>query len=180
MDTNFSELFDKYSKVVEENTRKLEETLGKTLKDIFESTDPFFDNLIPKKEAYSRANLFEYIANKQENNCSIPIIYMFVDIAGEIVIYLLFPFHKKEDLKITRDNDRIIVTGSNLPKEDKNPEMYSELGYLDTTVSEFKRILKLPIHAIPEKMRSSFSHGILKIFIPIRIEEKETINIEIS
>ncbi|RKD86492.1 Hsp20/alpha crystallin family protein [Mangrovibacterium diazotrophicum] len=94
-----------------------------------------------------------------------------------VKIEMQIPGFSKEQVKITLDNDVLIVKGE-MAKEEKEEVNYSRVEF---KVSDFEKKFKLNHELDAEKVQANFSNGILILTIAKKEEQKPVVkNIEIA
>lgn len=81
----------------------------------------------------------------------------------EYVISVEVPGVEEKDIKLTLDDNRLIVEGEKRQESSTQEDRYQRI---ERSYGSFRRVLDLPADAQPEEIRASFTHGILKIRVP--------------
>ena len=95
-----------------------------------------------------------------------------VDIAEDDKEYLIkaeLPEVKKEDVKVTVENDVLTITGERkFEKEEKNKKYHR----VERAYGSFMRSFTLPQGAAGDKINAEFKDGVLKVHLPKSAEAK--------
>jgi HSP20 family protein len=81
----------------------------------------------------------------------------------EYLISVEVPGVDEKDIKLTLDDDRLIIEGEKRQESTTKEDRYQRI---ERSYGSFRRVLDLPGDAQPEEIRASFSHGVLKIQVP--------------
>lgn len=81
----------------------------------------------------------------------------------EYVINVEVPGVSEQDVKLTLDDNRLIIDGE---KRQESSTQEDRFQRIERSYGSFRRILDLPADAKPEEIRASFSHGVLTIRVP--------------
>ncbi len=95
-----------------------------------------------------------------------------------VVVEVEVPGMKKEDIKITVEDNVLRISGEKkLEREQKDRSYY----VVERSYGTFERAFRLPEYVEPEKIKAKFENGILTITIPKKEEEKKkVIDVEIE
>jgi len=89
-----------------------------------------------------------------------------------VVVEVEAPGMKKEDIKITIEDDVLRIHGEKkLEKENKDKNYY----IVERSYGTFERAFKLPEYVDTEKIKAKFENGVLKISLPKKEEEKKKV-----
>ncbi len=129
--------------------------------------DRLFENFFrtEKKPLYkqdSEETSFTPPVNAVENN-------------DEIIIYMLIPFARKEDISINIKDGILSIEGKTAFETKEKTEMIRE----EIPVGNFARSFKIAINIDPSKVKASYKDGILQIILPKK-EEAKASKIEIE
>lgn len=94
----------------------------------------------------------------------VPPVDVYEDASHRVVIRAELPEMKREDIKVTVENDTLTLSG-----ERKAPEL-REGGFLrrERVYGEFSRSFTLPATLDPSKVSASYQDGVLTITLPPR------------
>ncbi|MGQ4879541.1 Hsp20/alpha crystallin family protein [Billgrantia sp. LNSP4103-1] len=81
----------------------------------------------------------------------------------EYVISVEVPGVEEKDIKLSLDDDRLVIEGEKRQESSAREDRYQRI---ERSYGSFRRVLDLPVDARPEEIKASFSHGILKIRVP--------------
>jgi len=89
----------------------------------------------------------------------------------EIFVVAEFPGMKKEDIKVTKEDDILSITG-NKKKEKEGEYLLEEINH-----GSFSRSFMLPENVDKEKIKAEFKDGILKIRMPKKEKVSKTVEV---
>lgn len=99
-----------------------------------------------------------------------------LDDEKRIVFKAEFPGIRKEDIKISVNEDKMLIISGNKRKE----EQYEDMSYLrsERVYSEFKRSFVLPDNLDTDRIAAKYENGVLEIALP-KVEPPAPKEIEI-
>ncbi len=89
----------------------------------------------------------------------------------EIFVVAEFPGMKKEDIKVTKEDDILSITG-NKKKEKEGEYLLEEINH-----GNFSRSFMLPENVDKERIKAEFKDGILKIRMPKKEKVSKTVEV---
>jgi len=89
----------------------------------------------------------------------------------EIFVVAEFPGMKKEDIKVTKEDDILSITG-NKKKEKEGEYLLEEINH-----GNFSRSFMLPENVDKEKIKAEFKDGVLKIRMPKKEKVSKTVEV---
>jgi HSP20 family protein len=92
-----------------------------------------------------------------------PIVDLYVD-KDEVVIKAELPGMEKDDIEVNLSNHSLTLKGEKKRKEEVKEENYY---YAERTYGSFSRTLEVPVEVHGEKVKASFTHGVLEIRLPM-------------
>ena len=95
----------------------------------------------------------------------------------ELVVRAELPGVKKEDIDLTVEDDRLLLTGSNRQEQEVNEEGYHRK---EMRSGVFRRVVSLPAAVKADEMTATFENGVLTIRAPKVEEEIKGTKVEIS
>lgn len=98
-----------------------------------------------------------------------------IDRGREIEVVADLPGVRKEDIDITIDGNLLKISAENKSGAEEKEENYI---YRERTFKKFMRSITLPTEVDPEKAKSSFKDGILRIALPKKESRGKKIRIE--
>lgn len=87
----------------------------------------------------------------------------------ELVVKVDLPGMKKEDLEITLLNNRLSIRGE---KKDTAEVQSDRVHRTERFFGRFERVVELPNPVDGEKIRATFTDGVLEVHAPLRAEAK--------
>lgn len=99
-----------------------------------------------------------------------------VDTAKAVEVSIELPGLKKEDVKITCEDEMLVISGE---KKSEHEKKENNFRLLERTYGEFTRAIYLPRSADPSKISATMSDGVLKVVVP-KNTAAETKTIEIQ
>ena len=94
----------------------------------------------------------------------------------ELVLKFELPEIKKEEVKVTIENNVLTLRGERKFEEETNRENYHRV---ERHYGEFVRSFNVPIYVDATKIRAEYKHGLLTVTLPKR-EEARTKQIEVK
>lgn len=91
-----------------------------------------------------------------------------IDNEDNLILYVLVPFGKKEDISIDIKENVITISGKTKFNVGEKDEILRE----EIPVGEFSRSFKIGYSIDPSKAKASFKEGILEIILPKKEESK--------
>jgi HSP20 family protein len=89
-----------------------------------------------------------------------------------VVVEVEVPGMKKDDIKITIEDDVLRIHGEKkVEREEKDRNYY----VVERSYGTFERTFRLPDYVDPEKIKAKFDKGVLTITIPKKEEEKKKV-----
>jgi len=100
------------------------------------------------------------------------------DKKDKIVVKAELPGMDKNDVKITLEDDALIISGEKKHEEEKDDK---EKGYYhrECSYGSFKRLIEIPSAIDKSKVDASYKNGVLKIILP-KTEEAKPKQIDID
>ncbi len=95
---------------------------------------------------------------------------------GEIIVKAELPGLKKEDVKVTIENNVLTIRGERKFEEEAKREDYYRI---ERSYGEFLRIFTLPMSIDAKKISAEFKDGMLKVALP-RMEEAKPKAVDIK
>jgi HSP20 family protein len=93
------------------------------------------------------------------------------EVAKDLIVEMQIPGFKKEDIKISFQDDYLKVEGK---AEEEKEEKEKNYWRKEIRRGSFVRVIPLPKKVDPRKAKASFKDGVLKISLPKIEEIKET------
>ena len=140
--------------------------------------DPLKDFLTMKDEI---DRMFDRYFVKSGDNRQLPDITWIppVDVEetkNEVLVKVEIPGMKKEDIKISLQNDNLLIEGEKKQeKEDKNKNYHR----IERIFGKFKRIITLPCEVKTDKVKAKYENGLLMVSLP-KSEETKSVTIPIE
>lgn len=94
----------------------------------------------------------------------------------DFLITAEIPGMRKEDIKITFENNYLTLSGEKKSKKDHKEENFH---HLERRYGKFSRTLAIPVGVMLDKIEAQYEHGILSIKIP-KAEEAKPKQIEVK
>ena len=116
--------------------------------------------------------MFEDFAGNRQGDAGITKIYPASDIVenkDSFVIAIELPGLKKEDVKVTLQNNMLSISGEKKVESENKDHTYHRV---ERTYGSFYRSFELPTPVDPGKIQADFKDGILKINLPKQEEAK--------
>ncbi|QOR39605.1 Hsp20/alpha crystallin family protein [Billgrantia diversa] len=81
----------------------------------------------------------------------------------EYLISVEVPGVDEKDVKLTLDDDRLIIEGEKRQESSAKDDRYQRI---ERTYGSFRRVLDLPSDARADEIKASFVNGVLKVHVP--------------
>jgi HSP20 family protein len=94
----------------------------------------------------------------------------------ELVLKFELPEVKKEDVKVTMENNVLVLRGERKFEEETDRENYHRV---ERHYGEFMRSFNVPMFVDATKINAEFKHGVLTVMLPKR-EEARTKQIDVK
>ena len=95
---------------------------------------------------------------------------------NEVIATLELPGLKREDIKVSVNNDILTVSGE---KKQEKTEENENIHRVERTYGYFKRSVALPVEVDTNKVKAVYKDGVLKVTMP-KLEEKKTKEIPVQ
>ena len=95
---------------------------------------------------------------------------------NEVIATLELPGLKREDIKVSVNNDILTVSGE---KKQEKTEENENIHRVERTYGYFKRSVALPVEVDTNKVKAVYKDGVLKVTMP-KLEEKKTKQIPVQ
>jgi HSP20 family protein len=99
----------------------------------------------------------------------IPPVDIFQNGKDELVLKAELPDMKREDIKITIDNDTLTISGEKKVTDEVKDEQFHRI---ERRYSSFSRSFSLPPTVDPTKVSAEYKNGVLTLRLPLREEAK--------
>jgi HSP20 family protein len=99
----------------------------------------------------------------------IPPVDIFQNGKDELVLKAELPDMKREDIKITIDNDTLTVSGEKKVTDEVKDEQFHRI---ERRYGSFSRSFSLPPTVDPTKVSAEYKNGVLTLRLPLREEAK--------
>lgn len=145
------------------------------MKNIMKLWEPFQD-LVRFDENFDRwyDNMVRRFFN-QENKSWVPAIDV-IENNGNLEVRAEIPGVKKEDLKVTVENDHLLITGERSQENETKDKKYHRI---ERFYGKFYRSIPLPFNVEADKVKASYKDGILTVTLP-KPESMKTKEIEVE
>jgi HSP20 family protein len=123
--------------------------------------------------------MFQDFTGGTEGEARLPKLYPAVDIVenkDSFVVKAELPGMKKEDVKLTLQNNILILSGEKKQEQEEKGKSYHRL---ERSYGTFYRTIELPVQVKAEDIKAEFRDGILTIDLP-KVEEAKPKEISIS
>jgi HSP20 family protein len=108
----------------------------------------------------------------------IPPVDIFQNGKDELVLKAELPDMKREDIKITIDNDTLTISGDKKVTDEVKDEQFHRI---ERRYGSFSRSFSLPPTVDPTKVSAEYKNGVLTLRLPLRDEAKpRQINVNIA
>ena len=125
---------------------------------------PVFNNLIDR---FFQSDISDFLGNRNGTSPSVNVKETKDDFKLEVAA----PGMKKDDFKVTLENNFLIISAEKEDTREENDEQYSRKEFNYTS---FQRSFNLPEMMVDaEKIEAKYSDGILYLTIPKKEEAKE-------
>jgi HSP20 family protein len=134
-------------------------------------------DLIDIQEEINR--MFQDIGGPLEGEARLPRLHPAVDVVenkDSFVVKAELPGMKKEDVKVTLQNNVLIISGEKKQEVQEKGKTYFKT---ERTYGTFYRTIDLPVQVKMEEIKADFKDGILTIELP-KVEEAKPKEISIS
>ncbi|HHD82826.1 MAG TPA: Hsp20/alpha crystallin family protein [Bacteroidetes bacterium] len=140
--------------------------------------DPLKDFLSMKDEI---DRMFDRYFVKSSDNRQLPDITWIppIDVEetkDEIIVKAEIPGMKKDDIKISLQNDNILIEGEKKQEKESKGKNYHRI---ERVFGKFKRMITLPCEVKADKVKAKYENGLLTINLP-KSEETKSVNIPIE
>jgi len=140
--------------------------------------DPLKDFLSMKDEI---DRMFDRYFVKSSDNRQLPDITWIppIDVEetkDEIIVKAEIPGMKKDDIKISLQNDNILIEGEKKQEKESKGKNYHRI---ERVFGKFKRMITLPCEVKADKVKAKYENGLLIINLP-KAEETKSVNIPIE
>lgn len=95
---------------------------------------------------------------------------------SEFIVTAEIPGMKKEDIKITFENNYLSISGEKKAKKDLNRDNFHQI---ERRYGKFSRSVGIPSGVMLDKINAEYEHGILQVHIP-KAEEAKPKQIEVK
>jgi HSP20 family protein len=99
----------------------------------------------------------------------IPPVDIFQNGMDELVLKAELPDMKREDIKITIDNDTLTISGDKKVTDEVKDEQFHRI---ERRYGSFSRSFSLPPTVDPTKVSAEYKNGVLTLRLPLREEAK--------
>jgi HSP20 family protein len=99
----------------------------------------------------------------------IPPVDIFQNGKDELVLKAELPDMKREDIKITIDNDTLTISGDKKVTDEVKDEQFHRI---ERRYGSFSRSFSLPPTVDPTKVSAEYKNGVLTLRLPLREEAK--------
>jgi HSP20 family protein len=99
----------------------------------------------------------------------IPPVDIFQNGKDELVLKAELPDMKREDIKITIDNDTLTISGEKKVTDEVKDEQFHRI---ERRYGSFSRSFSLPPTVDPTKVSAEYKNGVLTLRLPLREEAK--------
>ena len=99
----------------------------------------------------------------------IPPVDIFQNGKDELVLKAELPDMKREDIKITIDNDTLTISGEKKVTDEVKDEQFHRI---ERRYGSFSRSFSLPPTVNPTKVSAEYKNGVLTLRLPLREEAK--------
>ena len=99
----------------------------------------------------------------------IPPVDIFQNGKDELVLKAELPDMKREDIKITIDNDTLTISGEKKVTDEVKEEQFHRI---ERHYGSFSRSFSLPPTVDPTKVSAEYKNGVLTLRLPLREEAK--------
>jgi HSP20 family protein len=123
--------------------------------------------------------MFEDFARPHEGESTLPRLHPAIDVMenkDSFVVKAELPGLKKEDVKVTLQNNVLIVSGE---KKQESQEKGKNFYRTERSYGSFYRTIDLPVSVKMEDIKADFKDGVLTIELP-KVEEAKPKEINIS
>ena len=108
----------------------------------------------------------------------IPPVDIFQNGKDELVLKAELPDMKREDIKITIDNDTLTISGEKKVTDEVKEEQFHRI---ERHYGSFSRSFSLPPTIDATKVSAEYKNGVLTVKLPFREEARpRTINVEVA
>jgi HSP20 family protein len=137
---------------------------------LIERRDDFFNPLRELQREIDR--LFDgFFRGTRTEGAFYPAVDVY-ETKDSVVVEVEVPGMKKDDIKITIEDDVLRIHGEKkVEREEKDRNYY----VVERSYGTFERTFRLPDYVDPEKIKAKFDKGVLTITIPKKEEEKKKV-----
>jgi HSP20 family protein len=136
------------------------------------SRDPFFRGFERNMRRLFGENIGRFLEPIEEENWSLTTWSPSCDIYetdNEIVVKVELPEVKKENIKVSVENNLLSIRGERRFEEETKKENYHRI---ERSYGDFVRSFRLPAFADPNKINAEYKDGVLRVTIAKREESK--------
>jgi HSP20 family protein len=136
------------------------------------SRDPFFRGFERNMRRLFGENFGRFLEPLEEENWSLTTWSPSCDIYetdNEIIVKVELPEVKKENIKVSLDNNVLTIRGERRFEEEAKKENYHRI---ERSYGDFVRSFRLPTFADPNKINAEYKDGVLRVSIARREESK--------
>ncbi len=136
------------------------------------SRDPFFRSFDRNMRRFFGEGFGRFLEPFEEENWSVTTWAPSCDIYetdNEIVVKVELPEVKKENIKVSLENNVLMIRGERKFEEETKKENYHRI---ERSYGDFVRSFTLPSFADPNKINAEYKDGVLRVTIAKREESK--------